>query len=108
MSRRARVRRQLPMDIVAANSLCFALYEEHKQAIARDVCRDIRTADPDLNTDVPRIFCVIDEVTDGNWGVENQIVRAVESVDLLSVTDERIRSAAQRQAASSDGVPAAP
>lgn len=83
------------------------LDDEHKQAIARDVSRDIRTADPDLGTDVPRIFCVIDEVTDGNWGVEDRMTRAVESVDLLSVTDERIRAAAQRLAASS-GVPAAP
>jgi len=83
------------------------LDDEHKQAIARDVCRDIRAADPDLGTDVPRIFCMIDEVTDGNWGVENKITRAVESVDLLSVTDERIRAAAKRLAASSQGAPAA-
>lgn len=80
------------------------LDDEHKQAVAADVSRIIRAADPELPTDVPRIFCMIEEGTDGNWALENSIVRAVETVDLLGVTDERIRSAARRLAAESDTV----
>lgn len=80
------------------------LDDEHKQAIAADVSSIIRAADPELPTDMPRIFCMIEEGTDGNWAIENSIVRAVDSVDMLGVTDERIRSTARRLAAESDSV----
>lgn len=82
------------------------LDDEHKQAVAADVARIIRHVDPELPTDVPRIFCMIEEGTDGNWAIENSIVRAVETVDLLGVTDERIRSTARRLAAERSTVPA--
>ncbi|GAA4821223.1 hypothetical protein GCM10023201_03520 [Actinomycetospora corticicola] len=80
------------------------LDDEHKQAVAADVARIIRDVDPELPTDVPRIFCMIEEGIDGTWALENSIVRAVETVDLLGVTDERIRSAARRLAAESGAV----
>lgn len=80
------------------------LDDEHKQAVAADVARIIRDVDPELPTDVPRIFCMIEEGTDGNWAIEGSIVRAVDSVDMLGVTDERIRSAARRLASQSDPV----
>lgn len=81
------------------------LDDEHKQAVAADVGRIIRAVDPELPTDVPRIFCMIEEGTDGNWAIENSILRAVETVDMLGVTDERIRSTARRLAAGSGSVP---
>lgn len=74
------------------------LDDEHKQAVAADVSSLIRAADPELPTDVPRIFCMIEEGIDGNWALEGSIVRAEQTVDLLGVTDERIRSAARRLA----------
>lgn len=80
------------------------LDDEHKQAVAADVARIIRDVDPELPTDVPRIFCMIEEGADGTWAIEGSIVRAVDSVDMLGVTDERIRSAARRLAAQSDPV----
>lgn len=74
------------------------LDDEHKQAVAADVSSLIRAADPELPTDQPRIFCMIEEGIDGTWALEGQIVRAAQTVDLLGVTDERIRSAARRLA----------
>lgn len=77
------------------------LDDEHKQAVAADVSSIIRAVDPELPTDQPRIFCMIEEGIDGTWALEGSIVRAAQTVDLLGVTDERIRSAAKRLAENS-------